>query len=202
MTTLESGIQVGQRSICVLDVGMPAPQSVSLVSKNCEVKIIYPVAKQEVQLLNKKKASILIVEDEANIREALSVILQQSGYSVDTAGNGQEAIQKSKVKFFNLALLDIKLPDMEGTKLLINLHESLPKMVKIMVTGYPTIENAVESLNLGADAYFIKTFKPEELLSLIKSKLEKQSQAQELMDEKVDKWVETKVRKLKTTNPK
>lgn len=149
--------------------------------------------------MTKNKASILIVEDEANIRELLSDILQQNGYSIDTAGNGQEAIQKSKAKFFNLALLDIKLPDMEGTKLLMNLHESVPKMVKIMITGYPTMENAVESLNLGADAYVIKTFKPEELLVLIKSKLEKQSQAQKLTEEKVDKWVETKVRKLKTT---
>ena len=149
--------------------------------------------------MTKNKASILIVEDEANIRELLSDTLQQNGYSVDTAGNGQEAIQKSKAKFFNLALLDIKLPDMEGTKLLINLHESVPKMVKIMITGYPTMENAVESLNLGADAYVLKPFKPEELLALIKSKLEKQSQAQKLTEEKVDKWVETKVRKLKTT---
>ena len=149
--------------------------------------------------MTKNKASILIVEDEANIRELLSDILQQNGYSVYTAGNGQEAIQKSKAEFFNLALLDIKLPDMEGTKLLMNLHESVPKMVKIMITGYPTMENAVESLNLGADAYVIKTFKPEELLALIKSKLEKQSQAQKLTEEKVDKWVETKVRKLKTT---
>jgi DNA-binding NtrC family response regulator len=150
-------------------------------------------------LLPKNKASILIVEDEVNIREALSDILQQNGYNVDTAGNGQEAIQKSKTKFFNLALLDIKLPDMEGTKLLTGLHEALPKMVKIMVTGYPTMGNAIESLNQGADAYVIKTFKPEELLALIKSKLEKQSQAQELTEEKVDKWVETKIRRLKTT---
>jgi DNA-binding NtrC family response regulator len=149
--------------------------------------------------LPKNKASILIVEDEVNIREALSDILQQNGYNVDTAGNGQEAIQKSKTKFFNLALLDIKLPDMEGTKLLTGLHEALPKMVKIMVTGYPTMGNAIESLNQGADAYVIKTFKPEELLALIKSKLEKQSQAQELTEEKVDKWVETKIRRLKTT---
>jgi DNA-binding response OmpR family regulator len=149
--------------------------------------------------LIENKARILIVEDDTCIRELLRDILQQNGYSVDTAGNGQEAIQKSKAKFFNLALLDIKLPDMEGTTLLTDMHESLPKMVKIMVTGYPTMENAVVALNLGADAYIIKTFKPEELLALIKSKLEEQSQAQKLTEKKVDKWVATKVRKLKTT---
>jgi len=146
--------------------------------------------------LTKAQPSILIVEDDANIRETLKTILQQKGYNTDTAKNGQEAIQKSKAKFFNLALLDIKLPDMEGTKLLVTLHEDLPKMVKIMVTGYPSMENAVEALNLGADAYVIKPVKPEKLLALIEEKLEKQSQAEKMTEEKVTEWIETRVRKI------
>jgi DNA-binding NtrC family response regulator len=136
------------------------------------------------------------VEDDANIRETIETILQQKGYNTDTAKNGQEAIQKSKAKFFNLALLDIKLPDMEGTKLLTTLHEDLPKMVKIMVTGYPSLENAVEALNLGADAYVIKPVKPEKLLALIEEKLEKQSQAEKMTEGKVTEWIETRVRKI------
>jgi DNA-binding NtrC family response regulator len=136
------------------------------------------------------------VEDDANIRETLKTILQQKGYNTDTAKNGQEAIQKSKAKFFNLALLDIKLPDMEGTKLLTTMHKDLPKMMKIMITGYPSIENAVEALNLGADAYIIKPVKPEKLLALIKEKLEEQSQAEKMTEEKVTEWVKTRVRKL------
>ena len=142
------------------------------------------------------KSSILIVEDDANIRETLSAILQQKGYSTDTAKNGQEAIEKSKTKCFNLALLDIKLPDMEGTKLLTLMHEDLPKMVKIMVTGYPSLENAVEALNLGADAYVMKPIKPEKLLSLIEEKLEKQSQAEKMTEKKVVDWVKTRALKL------
>jgi len=150
--------------------------------------------------LTKAQPSILIVEDDANIRETLKTILQQKGYNTDTAKNGQEAIQKSKAKFFNLALLDIKLPDMEGTKLLVTLHEDLPKMVKIMVTGYPSMENAVEALNLGADAYVIKPVKPEKLLALIEEKLEKQSQAEKMTEEKVTDWIKTRVRKLESDN--
>jgi two-component system response regulator HydG len=146
--------------------------------------------------LTKDQPSILIVEDDANIRETIETILQQKGYNTDTAKNGQEAIQKSKAKFFNLALLDIKLPDMEGTKLLTTLHEDLPKMVKIMVTGYPSLENAVEALNLGADAYVIKPVKPEKLLALIEEKLEKQSQAEKMTEGKVTEWIETRVRKI------
>jgi DNA-binding NtrC family response regulator len=142
------------------------------------------------------KPCILIVEDDANIRETLSTILQQKGYKTDTAKNGQEAIQKSKAKFFNMALLDIKLPDMEGTKLLTTMHKDLPKMMKIMITGYPSLQNAVEALNLGADAYIIKPVKPEKLLALIQEKLEEQSQAEKMTGKKVTEWVKTRARKL------
>jgi len=122
--------------------------------------------------VTKKKPSILIVDDDENIRKTLSAILQGKGYITDTAKNGLEAIEKSKAKSFDLALLNIKLPDMEGTKLL----TKLPEMVKIIITGYPTLENAVEALNLGADAYVIKPVRPEKLLALIEEKLEEQSQ--------------------------
>jgi len=152
--------------------------------------------------VTQNKPSILIVEDDADIRETLNTILQQKGYNTDTAKNGQEAIQKSKTKFFNMALLDIKLPDIEGTKLLTTMHETLPKMIKIMVTGYPSLENAVEALNLGADAYIIKPIKPEKLLALIEEKLEKQSQAEKMTEEKVTEWVKTRVRKLQGENQK
>ena len=146
--------------------------------------------------MTKNKVRILIVEDDANIRETLSTILQQNGYNTDTAENGREAVQKAKTKFFNLVLLDIKLPDMEGTKLLTTMHENLPKMMKIMVTGYPSLENAIEALNLGADAYLIKPVKPEKLLALVEEKLEKQRTANNMTEEKVTKWIETRARKI------
>ncbi len=150
----------------------------------------------------KNEANILIVEDDANIRETLSTLLQQKGYKTDTAKNGREAIQKSKTKYFNLALLDIKLPDMEGTKLLTTMHENLPKMMKIMITGYPSLENAVEALNLGADAYIIKPVEPAKLLALIEEKLEEQHQAEKMTEEKVTEWIKTRARKLEDRSQK
>ena len=146
--------------------------------------------------MTENKPSVLIVEDDPNIRESLSTILQQKGYNTDTAETGQEAIQKSKTKFFNLALLDIILPDMEGTKLLTTMHENLPKMVKIMITGYPSLENAVEALNQGADAYIIKPVKPKKLLALIEEKLEEQRQAEKMTEGKVTEWIKTRARKI------
>jgi len=146
--------------------------------------------------VKKNTPSILIVEDDVNIRGTLSTILQQKGYNTATARNGQEAIQKSKTKFFNMALLDIKLPDIEGTKLLTMMHENTPKMVKIMITGYPSLENAVEALNHGADAYIIKPVKPEKLLALIEKKLEEQRQAKKMTEEKVTEWIKSRAHEI------
>jgi len=146
--------------------------------------------------LTESKTRILIVEDDENIRKTMKNILQQRGYETDTAKTGQEAEQKAKTNFYNLALLDIKLPDMEGTQLLAKLHENTPKMVKIMVTGYPSLENAMEALNQGADAYVTKPVKPAKLLALIKEKLEEQRQAEKMTENKVTDWIKTRARKL------
>jgi len=146
--------------------------------------------------VTESKTRILIVEDDENIRKTMKNILQQRGYETDTAKTGQEAEQKAKAKIYNLALLDIKLPDMEGTQLLAKLHENTPKMVKIMVTGYPSLENAMEALNQGANAYVTKPVKPAKLLALIKEKLEEQSQADKMTENKVTDWIKTRARKL------
>lgn len=146
--------------------------------------------------MTEKKLRILIVEDDKNIRETMKNILEQRGYETDAAETGAEAEQKLKNKLFNLALLDIKLPDMEGTQLLAKLHETTPKMVKIMVTGYPSIENAMEALNQGANAYVIKPVKPAKLLALIKEKLEEQQQAEKMTENKVTDWIKTRAHQL------
>ncbi|MDH5461260.1 MAG: response regulator [Candidatus Bathyarchaeota archaeon] len=143
-----------------------------------------------------KNKSILVVEDDKAILKGLKGILQSEDYSVDTAETGQEALHKFKTKFFNLALLDIKLPDIEGTELLRIMHENQPEMMKIMVTGYPSLENAVIALNQGADAYVIKPVKPEKLLDLIEGKLEEQIEAEKMTEEKITEWIKTRARKI------
>jgi len=96
--------------------------------------------------------SILIVDDDETILAVLKEILQLDGYIVETAATGKEAIKKSETAFFDLSPLDIKLPDMEGTELITELHKANPQMIKIIITGFPNFDNAVKSLNLGADA--------------------------------------------------
>lgn len=145
------------------------------------------------------KKSILIVDDDEAIVESFKAILQAAGHRVDAAKTGREAIEKSKAKFYNLALLDIRLPDMEGTKLLTEIHETLPKMMKIMVTGYPSQENAVEAVNLGADAYLVKPVNPDELVKVVEEKLKEQEATEKMSEEKITEWIKTRTLKLETT---
>jgi len=140
---------------------------------------------------------VLIVDDDNAILRNLEKVLRIEGYDVDTARTGRDAVEKSKMGSYNLALLDIKLPDMEGTELLEKMHDTLPKMVKIMVTGYPDLENAIKSLNMGADAYLIKPVSTERLLDVVKQKLAEQKSVEEMTQEKVKEWIETRVRKLR-----
>ncbi|MEM3579441.1 MAG: response regulator [Candidatus Bathyarchaeia archaeon] len=142
------------------------------------------------------KANILIVDDDEDIRKTLRLILEGEGYDVNEAQSGKEAIEKSKTAVYDIALLDIVLPDMQGTQLLKELGETTPKMIKIMVTGYPNIENAVESLNYGADAYLIKPVNFEKLISVIEEKLARQRAEEALTAEKIAAFVETRTKKL------
>jgi len=144
-----------------------------------------------------KGKKILIVDDDKAVLETFQDYFVMKGYDVDTAMIGREAIRKSEEKYYNLALLDIKLPDIKGTKLLVKLHSETPRMIKIMLTGYPDHENAVESLNLGADAYLVKPIELDELLETVEEKLKEQEEAEKMSHEKVTKWIKTRIRKLK-----
>jgi DNA-binding NtrC family response regulator len=126
----------------------------------------------------------------------VTAILEEEGYVVDTAKNGKEAISKSNAKFYNLALIDIRLPDMEGTKLLTAMKETTPPMIKIIVTGYPSLQNAVEAVNKGADAYVLKPFDVKKILRTIEEQLEKQQKARKYSEERITEFIETRVKEL------
>jgi len=141
-------------------------------------------------------ARILIVDDDESIRKVLATILEDKGYATDTAKNGKEAIKKSSEKLYNLALIDIRLPDMEGIELLTKIKDTIPKMRKIIITGYPSLQNAVEALNKGADAYIMKPFDMDKVLKTIKEQLKKQEQEKKYSQEKVKEFIETRVKEL------
>jgi len=141
-------------------------------------------------------ARILIVDDDESIRKTIEAILKQEKYIVETAENGREAIKKSQANFYNLALIDIRLPDMEGTKLLAAMKDTTPKMVKIIVTGYPTLQNAIEAVNEGADGYILKPMKIDQLLKKVREHLKKQEKSKKYSEQKVTEFIETRAKEL------
>jgi len=143
------------------------------------------------------KTRILVIDDDESIRKVLKTILEDEGYVVDTAENGKEAIRKSNENFYNLALIDIKLPDMEGTKLLTAMKETFPPMVKIILTGFPTMQNAIEAVNKGADGYVTKPIEDiDALLSKIREHLKKQEEQKKFSEKKVAEFVESRAKEL------
>jgi two-component system response regulator PilR (NtrC family) len=136
-------------------------------------------------MLSEKKKQVLVIDDEESIRQVFRWILEGQGYEVETAETGVQAIEKFEEKFYNLALLDIRLPDMEGTELLNILHKRSPKTMKIMVTGYPSLDNAMKSLNVGADAYVVKPVEPSELVRIVQAKLKEQEDAEGMSQETI-----------------
>ena len=139
---------------------------------------------------------ILVVDDDENIRTTMKAILEEEGYIVDLAGSGKEGIQKTNEKAYNIALLDIRLPDMEGVQLLKLMKTTMPRTRKIMVTGYPSTQNAIEALNKNADAYLIKPVDIEKLLDTIKEQLRLQEEEKKFSEEKVAEFIESRVKDL------
>ncbi len=141
-------------------------------------------------------ARILVVDDDENIRKVLLAILSDEGYDVESVGTAKSAIDKTRRKQFNLALIDVRLPDIEGIELLTKLRPSTPKMRKVIITGYPTLQNAIEAVNKGADAYIVKPFEVTKVLFIIGDQLRKQREEMSYSQERVAEFIETRVREL------
>jgi DNA-binding NtrC family response regulator len=142
---------------------------------------------------------ILVIDDDESIRNSLAAILRDEGYEVDVASNGREALQKSEETIYNLALIDIKLPDMEGIDILIRMKDTVPKVRKIMMTGFPSVQNAIEAVNRKADAYLVKPVEVEKLLVTIREQLKLQENEKQYSEKKVAEFIETRVRELEKT---
>ena len=145
-----------------------------------------------------KHARILIVDDDETIRTTMKAILEDEGYLVDLASTGEEAIQLTMKTTYNIALLDIRLPDMEGVELLKLMRDSVPRTRKVMVTGYPSMQNAIAALNKNADAYLLKPLDNEKLLNLVKEQLDAQANELKFSEQKVAEFIESRVKEMST----
>ena len=118
------------------------------------------------------KAAILIVDDENVVRDSLGKWFEEEGYSVDTADSSRDALLKLPSHRWDLALVDIKMPGMDGLDLHRKMREVDPNIIVIIMTGYASVETAVQALKDGAYDYIMKPFDPEDLAHMVAKALE------------------------------
>ncbi len=112
-------------------------------------------------------SSILVVDDEDALRNVLSSELESEGYTIATAGDGDEAINVLQQQTFDLVLLDIKMPRVDGFEVLRFIKDRFPKTKVIMLTGFADLKNAIESKKLGAEDFVSKPYDLVDLLTTI-----------------------------------
>jgi DNA-binding response OmpR family regulator len=118
-----------------------------------------------------EKNRILVVDDESSLRAALSAQLRGQGYSVSSAGDGAIAIEMMRLEYFDLILLDIKMPHFDGYHVLSYVKKKYPTTKVIMLTGFADLKNALDSMGLGADHIVGKPYELSNLLSAIQGVL-------------------------------
>jgi signal transduction histidine kinase len=119
------------------------------------------------------EAHILVVDDEPNVRLTLKAILQEDGYRVDTAVNGEQAIVELRARPYDLVLTDLKMPGIDGLGVLQEVQRSSPSTVTIMMTGYGSVTSAIEAVHLGAYEYLLKPMEVPELKQAVCRSLER-----------------------------
>jgi DNA-binding NtrC family response regulator len=114
---------------------------------------------------------ILIIQDDDKLKNSLKKFLKEKGFKVDSVRTGAEALKKLKNEFYSLIVVDVKLSDMDGIKLIGVIEDTKPVIRKLITTGYPSIETAQEAIRYGVHEYIVKPFSHEQLLELIEKQL-------------------------------
>lgn len=117
---------------------------------------------------------IIIVDDETDVLDLCKRILEVKGYHVTTARDGQEVIELAKREHFDLLLTDIRMPGMSGLEVAQAVKQSAPNVICVTMTGFSTMDMAIEALKLGIDEFIMKPFSPDELSTAISKALDKE----------------------------
>ncbi len=119
--------------------------------------------------LENQRKHVLVIDDDKSVVNSMVRVLEKNGFVADMAETGKEAIEKTKTQHYDVALIDLKLPDMDGIEVLSKAN--FQNTVRIMLTGYPSLVTGMQAMDQGVDAYLHKPVRPEELILLVKSKL-------------------------------
>lgn len=126
-----------------------------------------PTAAIDLQLESRKGFRILVVDDELIVRDSIKEWLLDEGFSVDMAGSGLEALEKLASESFQLMLLDVKMPGIDGVEVLRRSREISADLPVVMMTAYATVESAVEAMKIGALDYLMKPFDPQQMVKMV-----------------------------------
>jgi DNA-binding NtrC family response regulator len=135
---------------------------------------------------------ILVVDDELFVRELLLEFLSSQGYEVSLAESGEKAVQLLQNQPARVALVDLKMPGMDGIQTLKEITKVVPHILTIIMTGYPTVESSIEALRFGAHDYVVKPFKLNDLKASIEKALGEQQLRTEIS------CLKNRVRQLET----
>ncbi len=124
-------------------------------------------------MMAEARERILVIDDEMGIREGCRRVLEPHGYQVELAASGREGLRLFQADSFDLVLLDVMMPDMRGTDLLAPIYEKDPNVVCIIITGYATVELAIQAIKAGAYDFLSKPFTADVLLMTVAQGLER-----------------------------
>src|SRR3954454_15920575 len=142
-----------------------------------------------------QSARILIVDDEATIRLTLGTLLKRTGYEVTSAENGHEAVELLEQQRFDLMLVDLKMPEMDGMQVVAAARQRQSDLAIIVLTGHGSLETAVEGLHQGVFDYLLKTTEPAQVIERVKVGLA--ARAQQLRQRTLLNVVGTAVQELR-----
>src|SRR5262249_41666060 len=149
--------------------GKPSMSELAVIPRRATITEMRPSA----------MGTVLIIDDEAEIRESLRTLLELEGYEVDTAGSGEEGVMRLGGRPFDLVLLDLALPDRNGLDILADIRRHDPLLSVIMITAYGTVENAVRAMQSGAANFIQKPWDNEKLLADVRAAVGKRRAEEE-----------------------
>jgi DNA-binding NtrC family response regulator len=119
-----------------------------------------------------EKGKVLVIDDEDIVLKSVNKILSEENYEVDVSSSGRQGIDRAIERSYDIVLTDIRMPDIGGMRVLRDIKRAKPSLAVIMITGYGSVQSAVQAMQLGAADYLEKPFTPDQLLKAVASALE------------------------------
>lgn len=146
--------------------------------------------------------TILVVDDEESVRKLLTAVLKKEGYTVETAEDGRQAVEKARLIKPALVIMDIRMPNLDGLSAFKAIREENKEVLVILMTAFAAVETAVEAVKLGAYDYIIKPFNIDEVKLLIKRAMQVQTLTEEVKVLREELYSNYRLDKLLTNSPK